>query len=100
MRRPLAVELSAEDRSLARRWLITSASLHWTIVIVIVAAMPACSRADKVTAVTGSEQKELWPDRSGPRPYGALPNLARLPAACTAAQRCMAGRAKGAGGTN
>jgi hypothetical protein len=98
MRRPLAVELSAEDRSLARRWVVASASFYWTIVIVIIIAMLASSTADKATVVTGSGQKEPRPGRAGL--YGALPNPARLPTACTASQRCMVGRANGVGGAH
>ena len=68
MRRPLAVELSPEDRSLARRWVITSISIYWTIGIVIVAAVLASSTAGKVTVAVRpelkSEQKNLVQDHS------------------------------------
>jgi hypothetical protein len=87
MRRPLAAELSAEDRSLARRWAIALSSFYSTIVvIVIVAAVLTGSTASKLTVVASSEQKNLVLDRSGARPYGSLPNIV---AACTASQPCI-----------
>jgi len=98
MRRPLAVELSAEDRSLARRWAAMSGSVYWTIVIVISTAMLASSTADKATVATGSAQERFAQDRSDPLPYGALPNLAQP--TCRTSQPCLARKTSGAGATN
>jgi len=104
MRRPLAVELSPEDRSLARRWVITSISIYWTIGIVIVAAVLASSTAGKVTVAVRpelkSEQKNLVPDHSGPRLYGSLPNMAQAIPDCAASEPCRGLKATGVGGTN
>ena len=98
MRRPLSAELSAEDRSLARRWAITSASLYSTIIIVIFAALLASSRADRVRVAAKSEQKDLLQDRSGTRPYGSLPNMVQSIPACTASQPCMGPQTNGVAG--
>jgi len=89
MRRPLVAELSDEDRSLARRWVITSASLYWTIAIVIIVAVLASSGAKKVTVSAKAERADLLQDRSGTRPYGSLPNMVQAIPACTASQRCI-----------
>jgi hypothetical protein len=100
MRRPLAVELSADDRSLARRWVAMSGSIYWTIVIVIIAAMLATSTADRAAVETGPEQTNLTLDRSDPLPYGSLPNIARLIPACTTSQPCVARKASRVGAAN
>jgi hypothetical protein len=103
MRRSMAVELSPEDRLLARRWAITSASL-WAIVIAIIAAVLASSTADKaaIAAKSGptSEQRDLVQDRSGPRLYGSLPNMAPAIPNCAASQPCLSLKATGVGGVN
>jgi hypothetical protein len=97
MRRPLAAELSAEERSLARRWVLASASFYSTIVILIIGALLLTSRADKVTVAATSERKDFPQDRSTMRPYGSLPNIAQSILACTTSQSCAALKADGAG---
>ena len=79
MRRPLSTELSAEDRSLARRWAFAVTSFYSIIAIAIVAVGLATSTADKTTVVARVEPQHLLQDRSGtasygPLPYGSLPN--------------------------
>jgi hypothetical protein len=92
MRRPLGTELSAEDRSLARRWAIALPSFYSTIlVIVMIAAALASSTATKTTVVASSEVKDPLRDQSDnrlyrPLPYGSLPNVAT---ACAASQPCI-----------
>jgi hypothetical protein len=100
MRRPLAVELSAEDRSLARRWVAMSGSVYWTIVMVMIAAMLATSTADKAAVASKREQTSLSQDRSDPLPYGSLPDIARPIPACNASQPCIARKANSAGAAN
>jgi hypothetical protein len=95
MRRPLAVELNAEERSLARRWALTSASLYSTIVILIVGALLATSRVDKVTVAATSERKDLPQERSPMRMYGSSPDQARSIPACT--EFCRDPKSDGAG---
>jgi len=74
MRRPSGTELSAEDKSLARRWAIALPSLYSSILIIamLVAALVS-STADKATVVASPPSKNLWQDRSGIRTHGALP---------------------------
>jgi hypothetical protein len=74
MRRPLGVELGAEDKSLARRWAIALPSFYSSILVIamIVAAL-ASSTADKATVVASSESKNLLLDHSSTRPYRPLP---------------------------
>jgi hypothetical protein len=97
MRRPLAAELSAEERSLARRWLLTSGSLYSIIVILIIGVLMMTSGADKATGTATSERKEFSLDRSPMRPYGSLPGTVQSIPACTASQSCAALRAEGVG---
>jgi hypothetical protein len=99
MRRPLAVELSAEDRSLARRWVAMSGSVYWTIAMVMIIAMLATSTSDKTGLVTRPEETNLSQDRSDPLPYGSLPDVARSPG-CTASEPCIARKASGSGAAN
>jgi hypothetical protein len=94
MRRPLAAELDAEERSLARRWALMSASLYSTILIFIVGALLATSRVDKVTVAATSLRKDLLQERSLMRPYGSLPDTARSIPACT--QSCTGLKPDGA----
>ena len=96
MLRPLNTELSAEDRSLTRRWAIAVTSFYSTIVLVVVAAALLSSTADKVTVVASSEPQHVPRDQSGPRPYSPLPygSLPNLAAACTTAQPCMPDQAR------
>jgi len=89
MRQPLSTELGTEDRSLARRWAITSASIYWTIAIVIIAALVMSSKADRVTVAVNPERSALLQDRSSLRPYGSLPNMVPAIAACTASRPCV-----------
>jgi hypothetical protein len=75
----LDTELSAEDRSLKRRWAIAVTSFYSVIVLVIVAAALASSTADKTTVVASAEPQHSLQDRSGAPshrllPYGSLPN--------------------------
>jgi hypothetical protein len=79
MRRPLSTELSAEDRSLARRWAFAVTSFYSIIAIVVVAAALMTSTADKTSVVARAEPQHPLQDRSGtasyvPVPYGSLPN--------------------------
>jgi hypothetical protein len=79
MRRPLNTELSAEDRSLKRRWVMAVTSFYSVVILVIVAAALISSTADKTTVVASAEPQRLLQDRSGtpshgPLPYGSLPN--------------------------
>jgi hypothetical protein len=90
MRRPLSAELSADDRSLARRWVIGTASVYWTIAIVLFGAVLASSSAEKVTVAAKSERTVVQQDRLGVRPYGSLPNIAQAILVCTASQPCKA----------
>jgi hypothetical protein len=90
MRRPLNAALGAEDRSLARRWVIGSASVYWTIAIVIIAALLTGSGADRVKIADASGQRGLLQGQSGTLPYGSLPNMVQSIPACTASQACMA----------
>lgn len=92
----MAAELSAEERSLARRWALTGASLYSIIVILIIGALLATSRADKVTVAATSERKDFPQDRATMRPYGSLPNTAQSIPACTTTQSCTALKADGA----
>jgi hypothetical protein len=87
MRRPLAVELSAEERSVARRWALASAALY-SIAILAIGMLMMTSRAYKVAAAASSKGKGLPQERSTMRPYGSLPNAARSTSACTASQSC------------
>jgi predicted PurR-regulated permease PerM len=86
MRPPLDTALSAEDRSLTRRWAIAVTSFYSTIVMVIVAAALVSSTADKVTAVASSGPQHVSRNQPVARPYGSLPNLT---AACAPPQPCM-----------
>jgi len=90
MRYPLSIELSAADRSLARRWFITTAAIYWTIAIVIIAALVMSSKADKAAVPVSSQRSDLSQNRSGLRPYGSLPNMAESIAACRASRTCVA----------
>ena len=90
MRPPLSIGLSAEDRSIARRWAITGASIYWTIAIVIITALVMSSKADKVAVPVSSERSDLSQNRSGLRPYGSLPNMDHSIAACAASRTCVA----------
>jgi hypothetical protein len=100
MRRPLVAELSVEERSLARRWLLTSGSLYSIVIALIVVILMVTSGADKATVTATSLQKQFSGDRSALRPYGALPNAVQsisIPAC--ASPSCTSLRAEGAGRT-
>jgi hypothetical protein len=97
MRRPLSAELSADDRSLARRWVIGTASVYWTIAIALFGAALASSSAEKVTVTARSEQTGVVQNQMSARPYGSLPNIAQAMPACASWQPC---KANGAGRVN
>jgi hypothetical protein len=99
MRRPLVAELSAEERSLARRWLLTSGSLYSTVIALIAVILMVTSGADKATVTATSLQKQFSGDRSALRPYGALPNAVQSIPPCVASPSCTSLRAEGAGRT-
>jgi hypothetical protein len=88
MRRPSSAGLSAEDRSPAQRWAIARTSLYWTIAIVIIVALLASSRTDKVTVAGQSGRKDLLQDRSGMRPNDWFLTMVQAMPACTASQPC------------
>jgi hypothetical protein len=97
MRRPLVAELSADEQSLARRWLLTSGSFYSIIVILIIGVLMMTSGADNATVATASEPKQFSPDRSPMRPYGSLPDPIQSIPACAASRSCAARRAEGVG---
>jgi hypothetical protein len=97
MRRPLAAELSAEERSLARRWALTSGLLYSTIAILAIGALLVISKADRVAVAAKFEPQDLLRERSPMRPYGSLPDTAWSTAACNASQFCKGLTPDGAG---
>jgi hypothetical protein len=91
MRRPSSTELSAEDRSLTRRWAFAVTSFYSAIVIVMIAVALATSTADRTIVATNSESTHPMQDRADarshtPMPYGSLPNMG---VACMGSQPCM-----------
>jgi hypothetical protein len=98
MRRPLTAELTADERSLARRWLLASGSIYSIVVAFIVVVLMITSGADKATVTATSLQKQFAGDRPALRPYGALPTAFQSIPACSASQSCTSLRAEGAGG--
>jgi hypothetical protein len=97
MRRPLVAELSAEEQSLARRWLLTSGSLYSIIVVLIIGILMMTSGADNATVTATSERKQISLDRSPMRPYGSLPDPIQSIPACAASRSCAALRAEAVG---
>jgi hypothetical protein len=97
MRRPLVAELSAEEQSLARRWLLTSGSLYSIIVVLIIGILMMTSGADNATVTATSERKQNSLDRSPMRPYGSLPDPIQSIPACAASRSCAALRAEAVG---
>jgi hypothetical protein len=93
MRRPLSAELSADDRSLARRWVIGTASVYWTIAFVLFGAALASSTAERATVTARSAQAALVQNQMSPRPYGSLPNIAQATTVCASSQPCKANAA-------
>ena len=69
MRRPLTAELSAEERSVARRWLVTGGSLYTMIVALVFGVLMLTSGADKAEMAATSERQALSQDRLPTRPY-------------------------------
>jgi hypothetical protein len=94
MRRPLVAELSAEEQSLARRWLLTGGSLYSIIVILIIGILTVTSGADNATVTATSERKQISLDRSPMRPYGSLPDPIQSIPGCAASPSCAALRAE------
>src|SRR6202012_3598900 len=97
MRRPLTAELTADERSLARRWLLASGSIYSIVAAFIVVILMVTSGADKATVTAASIQKQFAGDRPTLRPYGALPTAFQSIADCTASRSCTALRAEGPG---
>jgi hypothetical protein len=96
IRRSLGDEHSAEDRLLARRWVIAIPSFYSTIIVIMTIAAVLANSTASFSAK--SERKDLLHDRSGPRLlYGSLPNMVDVDLACTASRPCMGLRANGVG---